>query len=212
MTIETPYTVGQKHHETLFGDLAMRARQWRLVALGLLILLAIVATDNVLGRFSTRYYVHVMEVLPDGSKVRVLPIDRTYRPKEEYVRGTVRTFVRQLRERIKDPVVTRERWADLRAHVTPTGKMRLQQEYAEHNPMTYKGTLQVSVSSVLPVSGKTYQVRWQEARFTDQNVPIDTQRFIGTFTVVLQPPTTQPEVEANPLGILMDTWTISPEG
>lgn len=212
LTIETPYTAGQRQHETLFGDLATRLRNWRLATFGLIVVLGIVSTDNLLMRLSTRYYVHVAEVLPDGSKVRVQPVDRTYRPKDEYVKGTVRMFVRQLRERIKDPVVTRDRWADLRAHVTPAGKLKLQQEYAERNPLTYKGTVQVTVSSVLPVSGKTYQVRWEETRYTDQNVKIDTLRYIGTFTMVLQPPTTLPEVEANPLGILVETWTLSPEG
>ena len=59
----------------------------------------------------------------------------------------------------------------------------------------------VEVNSVLPTSDRTFEVEWVETTRDLYGRVKATDRFKGSFTVAISPPTDERQIRTNPLGI-----------
>ena len=59
----------------------------------------------------------------------------------------------------------------------------------------------VEVASVLPTTSNTYEIDWVETTRNLQGTVQGTQRWRGSLTLVVNPPTDEQLVRLNPLGI-----------
>ena len=61
----------------------------------------------------------------------------------------------------------------------------------------------MQVTSVVRVSGKSFQVKWIEQHF-DHDAVSSTEHWTGILTVVVKPPTTAEALRKNPLGLYVN--------
>jgi type IV secretion system protein VirB5 len=61
----------------------------------------------------------------------------------------------------------------------------------------------------VPISEKSYQVRWTEKITNTYGVTEAINRYTGIFTIAIKKPRKAEEIMKNPLGILIDSFNIS---
>lgn len=67
----------------------------------------------------------------------------------------------------------------------------------------------VSVESVQPISEKTWRIEWREDRRSRDGALISSLEEQATVTLVINPPTDEPTILVNPLGIYIDSFSWS---
>lgn len=72
-----------------------------------------------------------------------------------------------------------------------------------------KYSIAVDVQRVLPLTDTSFDVQWSETTYDARGIKVDEARYSGIFAVHTRQPTTEQELEANPLGMYIDTfsWT-----
>jgi type IV secretion system protein VirB5 len=76
---------------------------------------------------------------------------------------------------------------------TSTGRIHLRSEPKE--------TVSVEVNSVLPTSDRTYEVEWVETTRDLYGAVKATDRWKGSFSVVINPPQDERQARVNPVGL-----------
>jgi type IV secretion system protein VirB5 len=206
--LETPYQRARQVWDDRIGNARVQAFSWRLVALGN-ILVSLAAIGGILYQSSKAQVVpYIVEVDTQGQVRTVGPAQEVYRPSQEAVKAQLREFVRGIRGRSTDAVVVRERWVRAYAHATPKGQNRLNDYARQADPLSKIGkeSVAVEVGRILALTDTTYDVQWQETTYDSRMLKTGDARWSGVFRVVVEPPTTTEQLEANPLGIYVDGW------
>jgi len=153
----------------------------------------------------------VVEVDTQGEVRAVGPAQVLYRPSQAAIQAHLREFVRTIRGLATDPIVVRERWLRAYAGVTPRGANQLNDYAREQDPFGKVGkfSIAVDVQRVLPLTDTSFDVQWSETTYDARGIKVDEARYSGIFAVHTRQPRTEQELEANPLGMYIDTfsWT-----
>jgi type IV secretion system protein VirB5 len=87
----------------------------------------------------------------------------------------------------------------------------LDEHYRTNNPFEVAKTYTVvpSVTSLLRVSDRSWQVRWTEEQRGIDGLPLGRSHWEGLLTVDIVPPTTEDGIQVNPLGLYVTDlrWT-----
>jgi len=204
----TPYQKAAQVWDDRIGSARVQAKNWRLCALGC-VLVSLVAVGGLVYQSSTRQIVpYVVEVDSQGQVRTVGPAQVAYVPSQALVEKHVSDFVRDIRTLPSDPVVLRQQWQRAYGLVTPRGGALLTALNRDQPPESTLGKqmVTVTVERVLPVSERSYDVRWTETTFGPQGEPLGTTHRSGVLQVKNCPPTTAEAVRVNPLGICIDTF------
>jgi type IV secretion system protein VirB5 len=67
-------------------------------------------------------------------------------------------------------------------------------------------TVSVAVQSVLPLSGNTWRVEWQEDRRTRQGALESSEQWQATITITINPPTDDATILVNPTGLYIESF------
>ena len=96
------------------------------------------------------------------------------------------------------------------AFLSTTASASLSEYYKTHSPFGSGSTVDVEISSVLPISKESYQINWVENRFNGSQ-PAGTTNWKASVTVGIDKKLAdQPQMSlSNPLGIYIKslTWT-----
>ena len=125
----TPYQAAQQLWDERIGSSRVQAKNWRLIALGTL-LLAFMLAAGILW-LSTRSIVtpYVVEVDTQGSVRAVGPALEAYRPNDAQFDYHLSKFLRNVRSIPIDPIVLRDNWLEAYDYATDRGAAQLN-EYA----------------------------------------------------------------------------------
>ena len=206
----TPYQKAAQVWDERIGSARVQAHNWRLMALGSLLLSLILAGILLwLGRAgSTTPY--IMEVDPRGGARAVGPAAEAYKPSDAQIAFHLARFVDNVRSLSLDPVVVRQNWLKAYDFVSDRAAVTLN-EYARNNdPFARVGreTVAIEVTSVVRASDTSFQVRWLE-RIFEGGALKETRRLTGLFSIVITPPRTVERVAKNPLGIYVHAFNWS---
>lgn len=71
----------------------------------------------------------------------------------------------------------------------------------------------VNIHSLTRIAGtkSSYQVRWEERFYNSEGMNIDNEKLLGIFTLGVKQPTTLEQMNNNPLGILVEDFSITKE-
>ena len=206
----TPYQKAAQVWDERIGTTRVQAGNWRLMALGSLVLSLLLAAILIwLGRSgSTAPY--IVEVDARGGARAVGPAAETYNPSDAQIAFHLARFVDNVRSLSIDPVVVRQNWLKAYDFVTDRAAVTLNEYARENDPFAKVGreTVAVEVTSVVRASESSFQVRWLERIFEGGAVK-DTRRLTGLFSIVIAPPKTVDAVRKNPLGIYVHTFNWS---
>jgi type IV secretion system protein VirB5 len=206
----TPYQKAAQVWDERIGSARVQAHNWRLMALGSLVLSLILAAILFwIGRSGTTVP-YIVEVDPKGGARAVGPAAEAYKPSDAQIAFHLARFVDNVRSLSIDPVVVRQNWLKAYDVVTDKAAVTLNEYARENDPFAKVGreSVAVEVASVVRASDASFQVRWLE-RIFEGGALKDTRRLTGLFSLVITPPRTVEAVRKNPLGIYVHTFNWS---
>ena len=201
----TPYQKAAQVWDERLGAARVQAHNWRLMALGSLVLSLLLAALLLwIGRSASVPY--IVEVDPRGGARAVGPAAEAYKPNDAQIAFHLARFVDNVRALSIDPVVVRQNWLKAYDFVTDRAAVTLNEYARENDPFARVGreTVAVEVTSVVRASDSSFQVRWLERTF-EGGAFKDTKRLTGLFSIIITPPKTVEAVRKNPLGIYVHT-------
>ncbi len=206
----TPYQKAAQVWDERIGSARVQAYNWRLMALGSLVLSLILAAILLwIGRSATTVP-YIVEVDPKGGARAIGPASEVYKPSDAQIAFHLARFVDNVRSLSIDPVVVRQNWLKAYDFVTDRAAVTLNEYARDNDPFARVGreSVAVEVTSVVRASDTSYQVRWLERSFEGGALK-DTKRLTGLFSIVITPPRTAEAVRKNPLGIYVHTFNWS---
>ena len=131
-----------------------------------------------------------------------------YHPQEAELKYFLREFIRDTRTVPVDVVLYRQHWDRAQHFMTPEAGAKYAQLLGSENFMAHLGehTVQptITVLQRQPGQANVYEIRWQEETFTSGGKRTeDVRKYVGLFSVVVQPPKNEAELSINPLGIMI---------
>ncbi|OZB19111.1 MAG: conjugal transfer protein TrbF [Hyphomonas sp. 34-62-18] len=199
---ETPYQKPGQVWDERIGSARVQAKNWRLMALGLLGLCFATSGALVWRSLQSTVTPYVVEIDETGSVRAVAPATERYTPTDAQIAHHVANFVERVRSLSIDPVVVRENWLKAYDFVTAQAATTLNEYARVNDPFAEIGrrSRTVEVISVVRISSDSFQTRWIEKTYMNGAL-MKTERFTGLFSIVTQPPTDVQTLRANPLGL-----------
>lgn len=205
-TAYNPYLAARREWDERYGDLITRARNWRAAALlsGVIGLVATVGVVTLSGRPRVIPYVVAIDSL--GRPVAATAVDKASASENGRLkRAAVFAWVENLRVVTTDGVAQRKAIDRVYAYVASGSQAQaFISEYYRSDPPHKRATSEtvgVEIKSVLPTSEQTLEVEWIETS-RDLHGQVKSQdRWKGSFTLAVNPPSDERQVRVNPLGV-----------
>ena len=208
----TPFQKAAQRWDERIGSARIRARNWRLLAFGSLMLsLALAALLIFVGSVGN-VVPYVVEIGPQGEARAAGPAIKAYSPTDAQIAYHLARFVENVRSLSIDPIVVRQNWLAAYDFVSDRAAVTLSDYAREKDPFSRIGkeTIAVQVVSVVRATENSFQVRWIERSYEGGTVR-DTRRMTGLFSIVVTPPRTPELIARNPLGIYVHEFNWTPE-
>jgi type IV secretion system protein TrbF len=213
-----PYVQGWREWDERYADPVIGKRNWQLAAGGLLGLSLILAAGLVWLAGRSRYIPYIVEVDRLGYGLTVpQPLTPASVPDvtARMERYELAVFIREARSVSSDPQVEQQMLNALLAHARGAADRFLDEYYhsdPSNNPfqIAQKQTVSVQIDSILPLSAKSYEVRWTEVRRDLNGAVIGApSHWEAELETEIVPPREAVAIESNPLGFYVDriSWT-----
>ncbi|HVJ34873.1 MAG TPA: conjugal transfer protein TrbF [Terriglobia bacterium] len=201
----TPYQRAAQVWDERIGSARVQARNWRLMSFLSLALASGLAGSLVWQSTQSRVVPYVVEVDNQGAVRAVGPAAEAYKPTEAEVAWYLGRFITNVRSLSLDPILVRQNWLQAYDFATEQAATFLNAYAQANDPFKAVGerSVAVEITSVVPVTGTSYQVKWTEQSFKDGN-PAGTENWTAILTIVTDPPKTAEAVRKNPLGLYVD--------
>jgi type IV secretion system protein VirB5 len=206
----TPYQKAEQLWDERIGAARVQAKNWRLMAFGLLSLTAIAIGDDIRARSRSTVTPFVVEVDKLGAAQAVAPAASDFRPSDAQIAYFLARFIDNVRAVSIDPVVVRQSWLDGYDQITSHAKPVLDEFALAADPFGKIGrhAVTIDVTSVVRASDKSFRIEWVEHPYED-GAAAAIQRWSAILTVIVQTPHTEERLRKNPLGIFIDgiSWS-----
>ena len=208
----TPYQKAAQVWDERIGSARVQARNWRLMALGGLMLSTGLSAGLVWQSTQSRVVPFVVEVDRLGEPRALQPVDKEYQPTDPQIAWHLARFITDVRTISLDPVLMRANWLVAYDFVTPRGARFLSDYARSADPFAEVGTRTVSVqvTSVVRASDRSFQVKWIESDFERGNLA-SSSHWTAMISVVMRPPASAEILRKNPLGLYVDAIDWSQE-
>ena len=201
---ETPYQKAAQAWDERIGSARVQARNWRLMALGELALIAGLSAALVWQAARGTVVPWVVQIDRLGEAQAVAPAMADFRPTDPQIAWHLARFIKGVRGIAADPVIVRQNWLRAYDFTTDRGALALNDFARANDPFARVGRQQVAVevSSVIRASGDSFRVAWSERHYENGQVA-RTERWTAILTLVVQPPRDAERLRKNPLGIFV---------
>ena len=201
----TPYQRADQAWDDRIGAARVQARNWRIMALGGLLLSTGLAAGLVWQSVQSRVTPYVVEVDRLGEARAVVPAATDYRPTDPQIAWHLGKFVANIRSRSLDPVLMRENWLSAYDFATERASLFLGEYARASAPFAEVGrrTVSVQITSVVRASDTSFQVKWTESEY-ERGSLASTSRWTAMLTVKVQSPRSAEVLRKNPLGLYVD--------
>ena len=204
----SPWMSSKKRHIDVYQELAFSVAQWRLATFVMLVLLALSVLCNFSLAKSVKIQPYVIQVDQHGYAIPVKQIDASD-VDARIISAQIGTFIINSRIRIKDiaaQLVFSEN--SFKAVAGESSAARLLNAYfRESPPASARFPVSIKILAVKPMTSSTYQASWTETVLAGEGRDQEFG-FIGTFSVVVSPPSDYAKLIDNPLGIYITDYNI----
>lgn len=202
---QTPFQRAGQLWDQRIGSARAQAANWRIMALGGLVLSTGLSAALVWQSMQSRVVPYVVAVDRLGEARAIAPADKAYHPTDPQIAWFLARFVTDVRSRSLDPVLMRQNWLQAYDWVTARGSTMLSDYARSANPFTAVGekTTSVEVTSVVRASDRSFQVKWIETAY-DRSSLAGTSHWTAILTIALKPPANANVLRDNPLGLYVD--------
>ncbi len=202
---ETPFQRAAQVWDDRIGSARVQARNWRLIAHGLLGLSGGMASAVVWQSLQSRVVPYVVEVDNLGEPRVINEAETRYTPTDPQIAWHLARFVESVRSVSLDPVLMRRDWLSAYDFATRRGAQFLDGYARDTDPFAQIGerTVSVQVTSVVRASDTSFQIKWTETEY-ERGAKGDVGHWTGILTIVTRPPRSADVLRRNPLGIYVD--------
>ena len=206
VAVHNPYLAARKEWDERYGDLISRARNWRMAFFVAAAIAFLAVGGMIVIAKQARVVPYVVAIDSLGRTVASGPAEQTTAADDRLKRAALNSWVSDWRFVSMDGSAQRraiDRTYSLIASGTPA-QIAVSEYYSKDPPneRAAKQTVDVEVKAIFPSSEKTYEVEWVETtRSLAGTVIGEPQRWKGSFTLVVNPPTDEALARVNPLGI-----------
>ena len=204
-THNNPYLAARREWDERYGDLITRARNWRTMAAccALASLLSIAGIVWLSARSRVIPFVVLVDNL--GRPVASGAAEQAGVSDDRLKRASVLSWVESLRTVTSDGIAQRKAIDHVYAQIANGSEAQtfVSEFYRSSQPFqrAQTETVSVEVKSVLPTSDRTFEVEWVETTRDLYGTVKATDRWKGSFSIALNPPTDERLARINPLGV-----------
>lgn len=199
------YINAQRAWDVRYGDLLVRARNWRMIAFALAgaVVFAIGGLIFLGSRGSVIPYVVTVD---DVGRVLGAGIpDQTTLGNDSLKKAALWDWIIAFRSVATDGVQQSQFIKRVYARLAAGSPAELQvSEFFRADPPQKRAqtmTVAVDVKNILPTSPTNYEIEWVETTRDLHGAVQGTERYRGSFTIALNPPKEEREVFINPIGL-----------
>jgi type IV secretion system protein VirB5 len=208
-----PYLAARRDWDERYGNLITRAKNWRLMALvsGTVALAAVVGMAVLATRSRIIPFVVAIDSL--GRPVATGVAEQASSADDRLKRATVLSWVEDLRTVTIDGIAQRRNIDRVYAHIANGSQAQpFVTEFYRNDPPQKRAlteTTSIDVKSVLPTSDRTVEVEWVETTRDLYGTVKAEERWKGSFTIAVSPPSDERLARVNPLGVYVTnaSWT-----
>lgn len=203
--VHNPYLAARHEWDERYGNLITRARNWRILAL-VCALSALLSVGGVVW-LSARSGVVPFVVLVDSLDRPLASgiAEQATVSDDRLKRASVLAWVEDLRLVTTDGIAQRKAIDHVYAQIASGSEAQtfVSDFYRTSEPFkrAQTETVSVQVNSVLPTSDRTFEVDWLETTRDLYGTVKATDRWKGSFSIALNPPTDERLARINPLGV-----------
>ena len=201
----TPYQRAGQVWDERIGSARAQARNWRLMAMGGLLLSTGMGGGLRWQSMQSRVVPYVVEVDRLGEARAVAPLEPGHRPADPQIAWHLGKLIANVRSISLDPVLMRQNWFSAYDFVTERGARFLSEHARSTRPFDDVGnrTVSIQVTRVVRASESSFQVKWTESEY-ERGSLAGTTRWTAILSVLVRPPSTADVVRKNPLGLYVD--------
>lgn len=210
MSSDTPYQRAKQQWDVRIGSARVQAHNWRLACILSLIICLILLIIVVLLIIQNKQKVFIAQLGKQGQVTNVAPLMQTYEPTVAQYQYIIGQFIQKTMRLSLDPDVVKRSW--LSSYMLVSGKAKLQlDELARRAKLTElvgKVTKTVKINSIQQITPNSYEAKWVQKIISREGKLLETNQYLGVFTVAHQQPRTLSEILQNPLGVKIIYFTL----
>ncbi|MDR1831824.1 MAG: type IV secretion system protein [Fusobacteriaceae bacterium] len=195
---------------------ARARRNWQMVCLVLFVMLAGMLAAYV--RLSNRVYVEPYVVLVDEKEGLIRNVGELshvkYVPSDKMIFSVLGQHIKDTRSVPLDYVLFGQNIEKQYLFLTPQAQQKLNAYMQADNVNEYfknKRSREVKLSTILKMSGNSYQARWEEVSYAENGTVEKKEKFSGIFTFEIKESTDEKTLMVNPLGIMIKDFSYNHE-
>jgi type IV secretion system protein VirB5 len=212
---QSPQPVVNRYHapkkvwDERIGDARVQAANWRLVAFGAIILGIVLALGLIYQSTKSKIIPYMVRVNSDGSAQANGPVPDHYTPQQTELKYFLSQFVQKVRTIPTDPVVFKQNWLAAYSFLRPAAAMKMTGIVNKESPASLIGseTREIDITSILPISNSSYQIRWKETSFAADGTQKEQANMSGIFTFEVIMPSDEKTLRQNPLGLYIKDFS-----
>jgi type IV secretion system protein VirB5 len=208
-----PYLEARHEWNERYGDYLAQARNWRLAALGSLLLSLLLAGGLVWLASQSRIVPYIVEVDQLGQAAVVKLAEPSGPADPRVIKAQLAAFITWARTVSTDTALLKASLWNAYGMSGAPAKAYLDEYYQAHSPFERADheTVAVEVNAVLPLTDQSYQVSWTETARDLQGRPSGQTHWQASLSIRVTPPRDEKTIitSKNPLGIYVNTlnWT-----
>jgi len=213
---ENPYLSARREWNERYGDYITSAKHWRLVAF----LASSVTLFSVLGLIyigaQNKFVPYIVTVDKLGAVSPIKPAQRVAVTDERIIKAMLAQFIINFRGVITDSIAQKQAVNDTYAFLSvgDPATNSISDFFKKGNSpfeRAKKETVAIEISSILPVSQKTWQIEWQEIIRDKRGLQKETLRMKAIVTIAIHPSDTEETIIKNPMGIYIKEISWAPQ-
>ncbi len=201
----SPYLDARKEWDERYGSLISRANNWRRAAF-VALTIALLETGGLIAlAMKTKVVPYVVAIDNLGRTVASGPADQTTAVDDKLKRAALFHWVSDLRMVTIDGVAQRKAIDRVYTMIASGSPAQVEvgdfYRLAPPHERAQTRTVDVEVKAAFATSEKTYQVEWSETVRGLSGQVEGEERWKGSFTIAVNPPSDERLIRLNPLGI-----------
>ena len=199
---ETPFQKAGQLWDERIGSARVRARNWRMMAFGSLLLSAGLASALIWQSARGTVTPWVVQIDKLGQAQAIAPAIADYKPTDPQIAFHLAHFIEDVRSIPADAVILRQQWLRAYDFTTDRGASALNDFARTHDPFANLGKTQIAVdvSSVIRASPDSFRISWTQRRYENGQLTA-TERWTAILSIILQTPHDPERLRKNPLGV-----------
>lgn len=213
---EVDYDKATEQLFEFYAQQSKRINTYKIIAILMLILTITSTMSCVYLSTKSSLIPYVVEVDHTGEAKAIKKAEQVYIPKEVEYRYFIREIIIKMRSIPRDTVLYSRNFQQLSYFLTESMLQKHQEILINEDTNSLakqliSRDLNITSFNKVPRTKNTYQVKWNEKIYSAEGIEISNSNFTGLFTVTSEQPRDVSEININPLGIIVEDFSLSKE-